>query len=153
MSRIGTPLRWLLILVATQALAACRTPSSAAPRTGNPALDRSAVGGTNAFLNGRQPPEILDAGDEKLNVSLADLDVVLSSSRDAHEFEEVTYVISLEDDPSYNLQFTSAADLEDFVIRVTYKRLYRGTYTVRAFGDKSPEAFAEARFRVTEEGL
>ncbi len=136
---------------APTAAGASASPSPAGTRAGR-AVDRAAIGGANEFVSARAP-EILAPGNEKLNVAVNDVELVLTSPRTSHDFDEVTYVISLVDDPSYNLQFASAADREDFVIRVSFKRLYRGTYTVKAYGEKGTEAFGEASVRVNDEGL
>lgn len=140
-----------LCVLATGGVVGCQAASNATATSGK-VIDNAAVNGANQLVGARLP-EILNAGDEKLVVALSDIEVVLTSPRDAHDFAEVTYVISLEDESSYHLQFTSAADREDYVARVSFKRLYRGTYTVKAFGDKGTEPFATGRFRITEEGF
>lgn len=147
-----------VLVLATAGTTSCQVPA-AAGASASPAgtrsgkvVDRASVSGSNEFVSARAP-EILTPGNEKLVVEVTDVELVLSSPRDSQDFDEVTYVISLDDATDYNLQFASAADREDFQIRVSFKRLYRGTYTVKAYGDKGTEAFGQATFRVNEEGL
>lgn len=141
-----------LVVLGTSGNTGCQAPGSTKATADGRVVDRAAVGGANAIV-GARTPEIISAGDDKLNVAFSDIEIVLTSPRTSHDFDEITYVISLDDDPTYNLQFASAADRDDFMIRVSFKRLFRGTYSVKAYGDKRGEAFASASFRVTEEGF
>jgi hypothetical protein len=131
--------------------AGCKAPT-ATPSSSGRRVDQSAIGGANDFVNARVP-EVLDDGNEMLKIAVTETEVVLTSDPDAHDYDEITYIITLDDDPAYNLQATSAADREEFEIRVSFKRLYRGTYTVKAYGDKGTEPIGQGSLRVTEEGL
>lgn len=156
------PACWLacaaVVVLATSGNTGCQAPgaagASASPgaRTTGKVVDRSAISGASEFTSSRAP-EVLNPGNEKLKIAVTDIELELSSPRASHDFDEVTYVITLDDATNYNLQFASAADREDFLIRVSFKRLYRGTYTVKAFGDRGTEAFGEASFQVNDEGL
>ena len=144
--------RALVVVLATSGNTGCEPPAAVDARDDGKVIDRGSITGANNF-SGTRLPEIVSAGNEKFLLAAGDGEIILTSPRGSHDFDEVTYVITLDDATNYNLQFASAADREDFIIRVSFKRLYRGSYTAKAFGDKGTEAFGEASFRVTEEGL
>lgn len=145
------------------ALGACTptsgtTSASAAAAPGsnfgreNRVVDADAVNGSTVFVE-MKPPTILVEGSGPFHMAISSNEVVLSTDAEGQSFREITYIIKHEDDPSYRLQIFSAADLDNYRVSVSFKRLYRGKYTVEAYGGDDLEPVGAGRFEVTDEGL
>jgi hypothetical protein len=96
---------------------------------------------------------IIDAGGAPFKISLEDAEIVLTTAAEGQPFREVTYIIRHEEDKSYRLQINSGEERNDYVVRVSFKRLYRGKYTVEAYADNEAPPIGTGRFEVVEEGL
>lgn len=131
--------------------AATPAPSSNFGRE-NRVIDKDAVNGSTVFVSMRAPT-IIDAGSGPFKISLKESEIVLTTAAEGQPFHEVTYIIRHEDDKSYQLQINSGEDLNDYIVQVSFKRLFIGKYTVEAYADDDLAPIGTGRFEVLEEGL